>query len=618
MNDLIRHRGPDDSGYIDFGSFAMAMRRLSIIDVEGGKQPISNEDGTVWVVMNGEIYNHIELREDLWTKGHRFRTKTDTEVLVHAYEQYGDLFAEKLNGMFGFALWDDNRKKLIVGRDRVGIKPLYYHLSPSLLAFSSEMKSLFALDAVSNEISLEALDEFMTLEYVLAPRTMARDVRKLEPGHLLIVAAGSVTKVRYWSPEGALKLSSMEEAVPVLRAELRDAVKRHMISDVPLGAFLSGGIDSSIIVGLMSELAGQVKTFSIGFDDKSYNELSYARMVARHFGTSHEEYTLKPDPKTFLDDFTRYLDEPIGDVSIFPTFLVSKLARQQVKVALSGDGGDELFGGYDTYLADRAGQMYGKLVPSIARRAAGWAAGLLPPTEKKKGTINKIKRFVEGERLRGDIEHYRWMSFQNDEQRSELYAERFRDEVPAGTAYRRLLDHFADARRFDDRINRQSYVDLNVYLAEDILVKVDTASMANSLEVRVPFLDYRIIELALSMPGNLKISGTNRKVVLKKAFERLLPPDILGRRKEGFSIPLKNWLRRELREPMLNVLSHDAIGAGKLFNPLVVDKMVKEHLDGDKNHAHRLWCLMVVEIWRKKYLSRESAPSVQIEAANCA
>jgi len=616
MNELIRHRGPDDAGHIDFGNCALAMRRLSIIDVEGGKQPISNEDGTVWVVMNGEIYNHLELRDDLRAKGHRFKSRTDTEVLVHAYEQYGDMFAEKLNGMFGFALWDDNRKKLIVGRDRVGIKPLYYHLTPDMLAFSSEMKSLFAIDGVSNEISREALDEFMTLEYVLAPRTLARDIRKLEPGHLLIVTAGAISKVRYWTAPSDLKLTTIEEAAPVLRAELRDAVKRHMISDVPLGAFLSGGVDSSIIVGLMSELAGKVKTFSIGFDDSSYNELSHAKLVAEHFGTQHEEYTLKPDPRTFLDDFTKYLDEPIGDVSIFPTFLVSNLARKHVTVALSGDGGDELFGGYDSYQADRYGQVYGRLLPSIARRAVGWAADRLPPASKKKGVVNKLKRFVEGERLRGDIEHYRWMSFQSDAQRAELYSPQLLSSVPAGTAYRRLLDHFGDARRFDDRVNRQSYVDLNVYLTEDILVKVDTASMANSLEVRVPFLDHRIIELALSMRGDLKISGGGRKLVLKQAFERLVPSSILNRRKEGFSIPLKNWLRNELREPMLAVLNPDAIRAGGLFNPVVVSRLISEHLAGEQNHAHRLWCLMVFELWKKKYLSR-GVPSM-IEEASCA
>ena len=617
MNELIRHRGPDDAGHIDFGNFAMAMRRLSIIDVDGGKQPISNEDDSVWVVMNGEIYNHVELRDDLRARGHRFRTRTDTEVLVHAYEQYGDMFAEKLNGMFGFALWDDNRKKLIVGRDRVGIKPLYYHLSADMFAFSSEMKSLFAIDGVSNDISAEALDEFMTLEYVLSPRTLARDIRKLEPGHLMIISAGKASKVRYWTAPSDIKFSSMVEAAPVLRAELRDAVKRHMISDVPLGAFLSGGIDSSIIVGLMSELAGKVKTFSIGFDDASYNELSHARLVARHFGTDHEEVTLKPDPKTFLDDFTSYLDEPIGDVSIFPTFLVSNLARKKVTVALSGDGGDELFGGYDSYQADRYGQVYGRMFPAAARRALGWAADLLPPTGKKKGAVNKLKRFVDGERLRGDIEHYRWMSFQSDAQRAALYSPKLKSLIPAGTAYRRLLQHFSDARRFDDRVNRQSYVDLNVYLTEDILLKVDSASMANSLEVRVPFLDHRIIELALSMRGNLKISGLQRKLVLKQAFERMLPPSILGRKKEGFSIPLKNWLRRELREPMLDVLNPEAIRAGGLFDPAAVGRLVREHVSGEQNHAHRLWCLMVFEIWKKKYLSR-GISSTMVEEASCA
>lgn len=617
MNEKIRHRGPDDAGSALFGPAGLAMRRLSIIDVAGGHQPIANEDDSVWVVMNGEIYNHLELRAELESAGHRFRTRCDTEVLVHAYEAWGDRFAEKLNGMFGFALWDDRRKRLIVGRDRLGIKPIYYHHGARVLAFASEMKSLFVLDEVSNEIDPVALDEFMTLEYVLAPRTLCRDIRKLEPGHLLVVQDGKVEKVRYWTPDSAVRYSTFEEAMPALESEMRAAVKRHMIADVPLGAFLSGGIDSSIIVGLMAEMSPRVKTFSIGFENASYNELAYSRQVANHFGTDHEEHTLRPDPRTFLDDFVGYLDEPIGDTSIFPTFLVSQVTRRKVKVALSGDGGDELFGGYDHYLADRASRAYRRWVPSPARGLVSWAAGRLPPTEKKKGAVNKLKRFVEGDALRSDIEHYRWMSFLSDSQRADLFSDAFRASVPSGVAYARLLGHFADSSRFGEATNRQSYVDLNVYLSEDILVKVDVASMANSLEVRVPFLDANVVQLALSMSGGLKIDGWDRKAILKRTFSRLLPDGIVNRRKEGFSMPLKNWLRGELQGAMREVLNRETIEAEGTFRWDAVSRLMDEHVAGSHNHAHRLWCLMVYHLWRKKYLTRVTAANDYAEAANC-
>ncbi len=617
MNEQIRHRGPDDAGSAEFGPVGIAMRRLSIIDVSGGHQPIANEDETIWVVMNGEIYNHLELRAELEAAGHTFRTRCDTEVLVHAYEVWGDRFAEKLNGMFGFALWDDKNKRLVVGRDRLGIKPIYYHLTNNLLALASEMKSLFVLDSVSNETDLAALDEFMTLEYVLAPRTLAKDIRKLEAGHLLIVSNGKVENVNYWTPDAQVRYATYEEAMPALEREMRASVKRHMIADVPLGAFLSGGIDSSIIVGLMAEMSPRVKTFSIGFENASYNELAFSRQVANRFGTDHEEHVLRPDPKNFLSDFIGYLDEPIGDTSIFPTFLVSQVTRKKVKVALSGDGGDELFGGYDHYLADRLSRSYQRWVPGVARGAVSWAAGLLPPTEKKKGTVNKIKRFVEGDALPADVEHYRWMSFLSDAQRSELFTDQVRATVPAGTGHARLLQHFDDAKRFGDATNRQGYVDLKVYMAEDILVKVDTASMANSLEVRVPFLDREVVQLALSMSGDLKIDGTDRKAILKKTFSTLLPDEIVNRRKEGFSMPLKNWLRRELQNAMRDVLNRETIEAEGIFRWDAISRLMDEHVAGTQNHAHRLWCLMVYQLWKTKYLSRGAAQPAFADAANC-
>jgi asparagine synthase (glutamine-hydrolysing) len=606
MNAQMVHRGPDDSGYRIFDSFGMAMRRLSIIDLAGGHQPIANEDQTVWVVLNGEIYNFPEVRAALLSKGHRFSTHSDTEVLVHAYEEYGEDFVRLLNGMFGFALWDDIRKKLILGRDRLGVKPLYYYMDDRTLAFASEIKALTACEEVPRAVDLEALDEFLTFEYILAPRTMLQGVKKLLPGHLLILEGRHVQDVCYWTPSLQTQPWTEEQACHAVRSELNEAVKRRMISDVPLGAFLSGGIDSSIVVGLMSQLeARPVKTFSIGFDDASYNELDYARLVARHFGTDHTEEVLRPDPVSFLDNFTQYLDEPIGDVSIFPMFLVSSLARQKVTVALSGDGGDELFGGYDSYIANGFGRMYGHYVPKSVQKILATAANQLPPTQEKKGLINKIKRFLEGTQLPADLEQYRWMTFLHETDRRELYAREFLNALPQENAYTRLRQILHEAQ-CQDALNRQMYTDIKIYLPEDILVKVDQSSMARSLEARGPFLDYRVVELALSIPGHMKIRGSERKYILKKAFKDLLPEVVLKRKKEGFSIPMKNWLKRELQSPLQELLNKKTLTQLGFFNWRAVDRMVQEHLSGKQNHAHRLWSLMVFVLWHRKYIENTS------------
>jgi asparagine synthase (glutamine-hydrolysing) len=606
MNAQMVHRGPDDSGYRIFDSFGMAMRRLSIIDLSGGHQPIANEDQTVWVVLNGEIYNFPEVRAALLSKGHWFSTHSDTEVLVHAYEEYGDDFVKRLNGMFGFALWDDVRKKLILGRDRLGVKPLYYYMDDRTLAFASEIKALTAFEDVPRAVDLEALDEFLTFEYVLAPRTLLKGVKKLLPGHLLILEERHVKDVCYWTPSLQTKFWTEEQACHAVRSELKDAVKRRMISDVPLGAFLSGGIDSSIVVGLMSQLDSRpIKTFSIGFEDASYNELDYARLVARHFGTDHTEEVLRPDPVSFLDNFTQYLDEPIGDVSIFPMFLVSSLARQKVTVVLSGDGGDELFGGYDSYIANGFGRIYGNYVPKSLQTIFANAADQIPPTEQKKGWANKVKRFLEGTQLPADLEQYRWMTFLNETGRRELYSREFQNALPLDNAYARLRQILREAR-CQDSLNRQMYADIKIYLPEDILAKVDQSSMAKSLEARGPFLDYRVVELALSMPGHMKIRGSERKYILKKAFQDLIPEAVLKRKKEGFSIPMKNWLKRELKSSLQELLNEKTITKLGFFNGSAVNRMVQEHLSGKQNHAHRLWCMMVFVLWHRKYIKNTS------------
>lgn len=611
MNNQMVHRGPDDAGHAIFGHFGMAMRRLSIIDLAGGHQPLSNEDGTVWAVLNGEIYNFPELRRNLLARGHFFKTHSDTEVLVHAYEEYGQDFVRSLNGMFAFALWDRRQQKLILGRDRLGVKPLYYYQDEHMLAFGSEIKALAALPQIPREVNPEALDEFLSLEYTLAPRTMWKGVWKLEPGHLLVIQNRQVKHPCYWTGLVAPRHISEEEACELLRQELGAAVRRRLISDVPLGAFLSGGIDSSIVVGLMSqEQSRPVKTFSLGFEDASYNELDYARLVARKFSTDHQEFIVKPDPPTLLENFIASLDEPLADTSVFPVFLISQLARQKVTVALAGDGGDELFGGYDAYAADRWARLYQRL-PGRLRTLLKTQIEHFHPTEQKKGLINKLLRFQEGLGFPAEIEHYRWLAFLSEKQRQELYAPAFWRSLPPGNAFERLRAHFARAL-FQDRLNRQIYTDLKVYLPEDILAKVDITSMANSLEVRGPFLDYRVVELALSLPGSFKIKGARRKYILKKAFQHLLPPAILNRKKEGFSIPLKNWLKEEWRDVLGDTLTKESLARSGYFQWNAVERMIREHQTGTHNHAHRLWALMVFCLWHDKFVQKKRSRNLEL------
>lgn len=603
MTDAMRHRGPDDAGVAVFGKAGIAMRRLSIVGLATGHQPISNEDGTVWVVFNGEIYNHAALRAELERRGHHFRTASDTEALVHAYEEYGDGFVERLNGMFAFAIWDDRRARLLLARDRVGIKPLFYFNDGRRLVFSSEIKSLLQSPDVPREVDPEGLDAFLTLESVPAPRTLLRGVFKLRQGHILIADGAGVEERRYWSPLVEPKAWDERAAADALRAELSASVRRRLMSEVPLGAFLSGGIDSSIIVGLMAEAQSRpVQTFSISFRDRSYDESRYARLVAERFGTDHHEERLDIDPVNFLDDFRGYLDEPNADTSLFPTFLVSKAARRNVTVCLSGDGGDELFGGYDTYLADRVAGGYEAIAPRFLKRAVASFFDGLRPSEKKKGGVNRAKRFAEAFSFPKELEHYRWMMFLPESERLRLYTHALRRQITGNPAYDAIGGTFSRARLDWDRLTRQSFVDLSVYLADDILWKVDLTSMANSLEVRVPFLDHNVVELALSMPGRLKIKGADRKWILKKAFADFLPGEILRRGKEGFSVPLKNWLKSELRPTMESVLNEDAVESMGFFEWTEIRALMDDHLSGRRNNAHLLWSLIVFHLWHDKFI----------------
>ncbi len=596
------HRGPDEEGTVACAGAGLGMRRLSIVDLAGGQQPFWNETGDMVVVGNGEIYNFDEVRARLEAVGHRFRSRSDIEVAVHAYEEYGEDCFTHLKGMFALALWDGRTQTLLAARDRAGEKPLFYADTPAGLFLASEVKALLVRPEVSRALDLEALDQYLTYEYVIAPHSMMRDVRKLPPAHYLTYRAGTLTVRRYWDVAGIpIRPWTDDAAIEAVREAFGRAVDSQMMADVPIGVFLSGGIDSSAIVAEMTSAAVRrnvtVSSFSLGFDDGSYNELPYARQVAERFGTSHHEDIVRPDVVHLFDKLVTHLDEPFSDVSLFPTYLVSRLAQQHVKVVLGGDGGDELFGGYDAYVAQRLASRLQGVTPRLVWRLADQAAGLVRPQAKKKGAINKAKRFIEGMAAAGaDIGHYRWMTFLGPPARTRLYRPALHDALASGDVHREVREAIG-AYAANDPVNRALYADLRVYLADDILVKVDRMSMATSLETRAPFLDADLMELVFSMPGHLKVRGGERKYVLKRALRGVLPDSILTRRKEGFSIPMKLWLRRELQPLMRELLSPDRIAMRGLFNGAEVMRMIEAHVSGQANYAHQLFSLMVFERW---------------------
>ncbi|RMH37836.1 MAG: asparagine synthase (glutamine-hydrolyzing) [Nitrospirae bacterium] len=607
MCETLVHRGPDDQGIFVDRQIGIGMRRLNVIDLVSGHQPIANENEQIWVVFNGEIYNFQDLRMELENRGHKFRTHSDTETIVHAYEEYGPECVSKFNGMFAFAIWDSQRQRVMLARDRVGVKPLYYALDDRRLVFGSELKAILASKEVTTTLDPEALDTFLTFEYIPAPLSIFREIRKLPAGHWLLIDDHQVTLHRYWDlerrAESDCRKPSWDEWQEEFLALFKDAVRLRLISDVPLGAFLSGGVDSSAVVAFMKELTDQpVKTFSIGFDDPSYNELPYARQVATTLHTAHREHIIKPDIVHLTHQLLKYLDEPLADVSVFPTFLVSKLARQEVTVSLSGDGGDELFAGYEWYVAQQVDRYYQRLPAAVRTRVMPRLCRLIPPSEHKKGFINKLKRFIEGASLDPQLQHFRWCLFLSNEKRQACYHPDFFATLADHDACDRFL-HYLQHHARADWLWRDQFADIKTYLVDDVLTKVDRMSMANSLEVRTPFLDYRVVEFAARMPSRWKLHRLETKHFLKKALASRLPTPILYRKKEGFSIPMKNWLKRELRPLMEDVLSSDRLKREGVFNPEYVETMKREHLAGSANWSHELWALMMFEMWRDHYLT---------------
>lgn len=610
MTRTLIHRGPDDEGFYIDDQAALGFRRLSIIDLTGGRQPMTNEDGTVWVVFNGEIYNFRELRRELEAASHVFRTRSDTEVIVHGYEAWGVDVVGRLRGMFGIALWDRRRRQALLARDPIGIKPLFYTVLPDgRLLFGSELKALLAHPDVERRLNRTALDAYLTLEYIPAPATLLDGIFKLPAGHWLLYQDGRLRVQAFWDVPSETDPEA-DRRLPVclaeLRAHLRDAVQSHTVSDVPVGTFLSGGMDSSTVVAMLHDGTTPpepVRTFSIGFDDPSYNELPYARLVAERYRTLHTEAVLSYDIVTTVERLLDFLDEPLADFSIFPTYLVSKTAREHVKVILSGDGGDEVFGGYDWYVA---WQLHRALawVPYVVRRWMGsrltrWLA----PAPQKKGLVNRLRRFGEGLQHEDSWGHVRWLLFLNRTQKADLYAPDLQTALRDGD-FTVLMEPYLDrARSFRDPINAALYVDLKTYLAEDILTKVDRMSMAVSLETRVPLLDSRLVEWVFRLPGRWKLRGWTTKWVLKQAMRPYLPPEVLRREKQGFSIPMKNWLRQELRSLLFDYLNPAAFRRHGLFRWPTVERWIQEHMDFRADHAHRLWALLLFQVWHDRVLA---------------
>ena len=601
------HRGPDDEGSVQLDGVTLGMRRLSIIDIEGGHQPIHNEDSTVWVVQNGEIYNHLELRAQLVSAGHVFVTQSDTEVLVHGYEEWGEGMVERLNGMFAFAILDRRRRRLLLARDRIGIKPLHYAVDGKRLVFASELKALLRDPALRRDIDPVALDEYLALEFVPSPRSIVRGISKLPPAHTLewYLGSGMHRLHRYWSPtlsddSAGSRPGDVDERAEELCAVMRESVRKELISDVPLGVFLSGGIDSSAVAAMMAQLGSDVKSFSVGFAERSFDESRYARQVARHLGTDHHELTL--EPAMLLDlipQLPTLLDEPLGDASIIPTYLLSSFTRRHVKVALGGDGGDELFAGYPTLQAHRIAGYYNRAPRFLRERVIAPVVGRLPVSRDNLSFDFRAKRFVSGAAHPVAERHRRWMGSFAAEERTALLSADVRDQLK-GSGHVRLSE--LDGAVPADPLNQVLLMDMRLYLENDVLVKLDRASMMASLEGRVPLLNNEFVEFATRLPLDLKLRGLRSKFLLKRALRGLLPDDILNRPKKGFGIPVANWFRGPLKEQMLSVLSPERIAGKGFFDVDAVRRLIGDHLSGRHDNRKKLWTLFVFELWHDGYL----------------
>lgn len=602
MKRAIWHRGPDEEGsYVD-GRAAIGMQRLSIIDLAGGQQPMANEDGTIWIVFNGEIYNYPQLRPQLERRGHRFATDSDTEAILHLYEDLGDDCPTALEGMFAFCIWDTRRQRALLARDRLGKKPLYYSQAVAGLLFGSELKALLCHPALPRDIDQESLNTFLALGYTLAPRTMLRAVRQVRPGHRLVYAAGQVTESAYWTlrGDGPPPTAPLEEFLDLFR----DAVRKRLLSDVPLGAFLSGGIDSSAVVATMQRATpSPVRTFCLAFQERSWGEQAYAEMVARDVGTRHTEAEVPAQPLAdALPRIVRALDEPHGDTSAIPTYYLCEATRRGVTVALSGDGGDEVLAGYETYVADALRPLYRRLPRAVRTGLVARAAGALPASGRKLALDEMLRRFVGGAELDADRAHYTWRAIFPSPERHGILAGAARDVAERHEPFEDCLalcpqlDTFRGVQRF-------MYFDLCTWLPNDILVKVDRTSMAHSLEVRAPFLDHRLVELAFRIPPHRHLQGLQKKHLLRRAMRGILPDAIIDRRKRGFAAPVGAWMTGALRDLVYDGVVHRGGAALPYFERCAMQRLVEQHDAGATERALQVWGLLTFHLWHDEVLA---------------
>lgn len=605
MCERMKHRGPDSEGLWLDETVALGMRRLSVIDLHTGEQPVYSEDKSIVVMMNGELYNYREVRTDLEKRGHKFVTSSDTEILPHLYEEYGEAMLDHINGMFAFALWDKRRKKLLVARDKFGEKPLYYGMFDNKLIFASELKVLLENPLIKGEINLDSLRQFLSFDYVPAPNSIFRGISKLPAAHFLTVENGTIKTRRYWNLTWQKSRTnlSLSYSAEELRELLADAVRMRLVSDVPLGILLSGGVDSSTVAAFATQFSTEkVKTFSIGFEEDSFDESKYARQVANHLNTDHYEDKLSVEKAAdLISEIGSWLDEPMSDGSLIPTFLLSRFVRKYVTVALGGDGGDEIFAGYPMYFAHKVANFYNG-IPSVFRdNLIEPVVNNLPVSNKNLSFDYKAKRFIRASKYDLVTRHHSWFgSFSIDEQ-SKLLSK----DVLAQTSNdiyksaKNLLE-ICDA---ENDIEKMQFLDLNFYMAEDILTKVDRASMAVSLEVRAPFLDPRIAQFAASIPLEYKLKGNKGKYILKKAVEPLLPKNILHRPKKGFGVPIAEWLKGRLNPLMHELLAAKRLKEQGLFDANFVQKLIKEHETNAASHHKQLWTLLVFQLWQENFLT---------------
>lgn len=630
MCDVLAHRGPDDGGmvfirggkplevkkpfqyHLSESGFEVGLghRRLSIIDLsEVAHQPMCNEDGTVWVVFNGEIYNFQDLRVGLKQNGHHFKSRSDTEVILHAYEEWGVECLSRFRGMFAFAIWDSNLKRLFMARDRLGEKPLVYFNGNGRFIFASEIKAILQDSDVSKKLNIFALHNYLTYQYVPSPDTIFEGIKKLPPAHYLLYDGSDNVRIeQYWKLNFSPIQNNYEdlsEVCDLIRTELEESVKLRLISDVPLGAFLSGGIDSSLVVGVMAKLSGRpVKTFSIGFEEKDFDELSYARLISNHFATEHHEFVVKPNAIEILPKLVWYYNEPFADSSAIPTYYVANLTKDFVKVVLTGDAGDENFGGYPRYLRSQWVARFTKIPEKLRKDLLPNFLRAFSTLHWREKTLNRLSDFMESLSTDQARNYAEQIKIFNAKEKEDIYTEDFRKRVEKINSLDFVLKKFEESGT-EDLLEQLLYVDINSYLPEDLLVKMDIATMANSLEARAPFLDHKFMELAAGIPSHLKLKGSMTKFILKKAFSDLLPEAILKRKKMGFAVPVSRWFKKELKEYVYEILMDSRTLNRGYFRREGIERLLDEHIASRYDHSAKIWALLILEIWFRVFMDKE-------------